>query len=223
MPKAFCITGAVVAILLLLVFGIDLIAAGFPFDRQSLMIDIGMVICSGDVGLHQLGTSSDAQIADCVLSGRAIKYGVQFMPTLAIWQRKNPKQAHFRRPSCRSGWRSFSRPAPSRIRSRNTTTPPTFMRTACSGDPGNFEYLQCLIGVLQKRYVQRQKARPHGAIQGPQREGAAEKGRCQERLGRSDAAGHRRRFWPIRGTPPTLTQMATACGGILKEEGMGSR
>jgi len=49
MPKAFCIIGAVVAILLLLVFGIDL-AAGFPFDRQSITIDIGMVLCSGMLG-----------------------------------------------------------------------------------------------------------------------------------------------------------------------------
>ncbi len=49
MPKAFCITGAVVAILLLLVFGIDL-GIGFPFERQSLLIDIGMVLCSGMLG-----------------------------------------------------------------------------------------------------------------------------------------------------------------------------
>jgi len=49
MPKAFCIAGAVVAILLLLVFGIDL-AAGFPFDRQSKTIDIGMILCSGILG-----------------------------------------------------------------------------------------------------------------------------------------------------------------------------
>ena len=49
MPKAFCITGAVVAILLLIVFGIDL-ASGFPFERQSLLIDIGMVLCSGILG-----------------------------------------------------------------------------------------------------------------------------------------------------------------------------
>jgi hypothetical protein len=49
MPKAFCITGAVVAILLLLVFGIDL-GVGFPFDRQSVLIDIGMVLCSGMLG-----------------------------------------------------------------------------------------------------------------------------------------------------------------------------
>lgn len=49
MPKAFCISGAVVAILLLLVFGIDL-GTGFPFDRQSWLIDIAMVICSGILG-----------------------------------------------------------------------------------------------------------------------------------------------------------------------------
>ncbi|MGO9111250.1 MAG: hypothetical protein ACLP9L_18650 [Thermoguttaceae bacterium] len=49
MPKAFCITGAVVAILLLLVFGIDL-GIGFPFDRQSLLIDIGMVLSSVMLG-----------------------------------------------------------------------------------------------------------------------------------------------------------------------------
>lgn len=45
MPKALCIAGTVVAILLLLVFGIDL-AAGFPFGRENLVIDIGLVLCS---------------------------------------------------------------------------------------------------------------------------------------------------------------------------------
>ena len=52
MPKAFCIAGAVVAILLLLVFGTDL-GIGFPFDRQGwpgVLIDIGMVLCSGMLG-----------------------------------------------------------------------------------------------------------------------------------------------------------------------------
>ncbi len=52
MPKAFCITGAVVAILLLLVFGTDL-AIGYPFDRQgwpSWLIDIAMVLCAGMLG-----------------------------------------------------------------------------------------------------------------------------------------------------------------------------
>jgi hypothetical protein len=47
MPKAFCIAGAVVAILLLVIFGADLIpGVGFPFGGQSMTIDIGMVVCS---------------------------------------------------------------------------------------------------------------------------------------------------------------------------------
>ena len=49
MPKAFCIAGAVVAILLLLVFGTDL-ATTFPFDRQSWLMDICMVLCAGMLG-----------------------------------------------------------------------------------------------------------------------------------------------------------------------------
>ena len=49
MPKAFCIVGAVVAILLLLVFVTDL-GIGLPFDRRSWFIDIAMVLCSGMLG-----------------------------------------------------------------------------------------------------------------------------------------------------------------------------
>jgi hypothetical protein len=49
MAKAFCITGGVVAILLLLVFATDL-AVQVPFGRESSLIDIGMVICSGMLG-----------------------------------------------------------------------------------------------------------------------------------------------------------------------------
>jgi hypothetical protein len=50
MPKAFCIIGAVVAILLLLVFAIDLIPPHIPFGGASMLIDIGMVVCSGMLG-----------------------------------------------------------------------------------------------------------------------------------------------------------------------------
>ena len=49
MPKVFCIAGAVVAILLLLVFGADL-GVKFPFDRQSWLIDVAMVLGSGMLG-----------------------------------------------------------------------------------------------------------------------------------------------------------------------------
>jgi hypothetical protein len=47
MPKALCITGIVVAILLFVVFTLDL-AVGIPFNRASLWImDIAAIICSG--------------------------------------------------------------------------------------------------------------------------------------------------------------------------------
>jgi hypothetical protein len=49
MPKALCLVGAVVAGLLLLVFGFDL-ALGFPFGRASLTMDIGIVVCSLAMG-----------------------------------------------------------------------------------------------------------------------------------------------------------------------------
>jgi len=45
MPKALCIVGTVVAVLMLLVFGLDL-AAGFPFHRGSLTMDVGCVACA---------------------------------------------------------------------------------------------------------------------------------------------------------------------------------
>jgi hypothetical protein len=60
MPKALCISGMVVAVLLLLVFGADL-AMGFPFLRESLVMDIASVVCSLMLGyiswstMRQLG------------------------------------------------------------------------------------------------------------------------------------------------------------------------
>ena len=44
-----CLVGAVVASLLLLIFGLDL-ALGFPFHRVSMVMDIGLVICSLALG-----------------------------------------------------------------------------------------------------------------------------------------------------------------------------
>ncbi|MCE5267843.1 MAG: hypothetical protein LLG00_08150 [Planctomycetaceae bacterium] len=49
MPKALCLVGMVVAVLLLLVFGLDL-AVGFPFGRLSLVMDIGFLLCSAALG-----------------------------------------------------------------------------------------------------------------------------------------------------------------------------
>jgi len=49
MPKALCIVGIVVAVLLLLVFGLDL-AISFPFGRGSLVIDIAFLSCAAGLG-----------------------------------------------------------------------------------------------------------------------------------------------------------------------------
>jgi hypothetical protein len=49
MPKALCLVGAVVAVLLLLVFGFDL-ALRFPFGRISMTMDIGLVFCALALG-----------------------------------------------------------------------------------------------------------------------------------------------------------------------------
>jgi len=45
MPKALCLVGSVVAVLLFLVFGLDLLS-GFPFRRESMTMDIGCLVCS---------------------------------------------------------------------------------------------------------------------------------------------------------------------------------
>ena len=49
MPKALCLVGMVVAVLLLLVFGLDL-ALTFPFHRFSWTMDIGLLLCSLALG-----------------------------------------------------------------------------------------------------------------------------------------------------------------------------
>ncbi len=49
MPKALCIAGTVIAVLLFLVFGLDL-AIKFPFNRASAIMDLAMVACSGILG-----------------------------------------------------------------------------------------------------------------------------------------------------------------------------
>jgi hypothetical protein len=45
MPKAFAISGLIVAICLLLIFGLDL-GMGFPFKTVSKTMDIGFLICA---------------------------------------------------------------------------------------------------------------------------------------------------------------------------------
>lgn len=49
MPKALCLVGSVVAVLLLLVFGLDL-AVGFPFHRANILMDVGCLLCAAALG-----------------------------------------------------------------------------------------------------------------------------------------------------------------------------
>ena len=45
MPKALCLLGMVVAVLMLLVFTMDL-ALGFPFGGASTMMNVGALFCA---------------------------------------------------------------------------------------------------------------------------------------------------------------------------------
>ena len=49
MPKALCIFGIVIAALLLLIFGLDLVI-GVPFGKASVMMDVGTVVVCGLLG-----------------------------------------------------------------------------------------------------------------------------------------------------------------------------
>ncbi len=49
MPKALCIFGTAVAVLLLVIFGLDL-ALGVPFGGGNVIMDIAFIVCSGALG-----------------------------------------------------------------------------------------------------------------------------------------------------------------------------
>ena len=55
MPRAFCLMGLAVALLLFVLFAIDL-AVGIPFGRASLLADIGFVVSSLGLGLISFTT-----------------------------------------------------------------------------------------------------------------------------------------------------------------------
>lgn len=52
MPKALCITGMVVAILVMILFLVDLLApvSLAPFKRASWLMDVVFVLCAGGLG-----------------------------------------------------------------------------------------------------------------------------------------------------------------------------
>ena len=49
MPKVLCMTGMVIAILILLLFVLDL-AVKFPFQRISTTMDVMFVVCAAGLG-----------------------------------------------------------------------------------------------------------------------------------------------------------------------------
>ena len=55
MPKSLCILGMVVAVLLLIVFGLDL-AIGFPFGRMSTVTSVGFLVCAVILGFLSWST-----------------------------------------------------------------------------------------------------------------------------------------------------------------------
>ncbi len=49
MPKVLCMTGMVIAILILVLFSLDL-AVKFPFQRISTLMDVMFVLCASGLG-----------------------------------------------------------------------------------------------------------------------------------------------------------------------------
>jgi hypothetical protein len=49
MPKALCILGLVISVLLFLVFGLDLLTS-IPFGRGAMVMDIGFLVAAAIVG-----------------------------------------------------------------------------------------------------------------------------------------------------------------------------
>ncbi len=49
MPKALCLTGMVIAIVVFLLFLLDLILK-VPFQRANLVMDVVFVLCAGTLG-----------------------------------------------------------------------------------------------------------------------------------------------------------------------------
>jgi hypothetical protein len=60
MAKAFSVFGMVVAIILLLVFGLDL-ALKMPFGRASWIADVGFILCSLMLGYMSWSTYRELQ------------------------------------------------------------------------------------------------------------------------------------------------------------------
>ena len=55
MPKALCILGLVISVLLLVLFGLDL-AIRVPFGREAMVMDVGFLVAAGLLGYISFAT-----------------------------------------------------------------------------------------------------------------------------------------------------------------------
>jgi hypothetical protein len=55
MPKALTVSGMVIAVVLVLMFGLDL-AVAVPFDRASKWMDVSLLICAALLGYMSWST-----------------------------------------------------------------------------------------------------------------------------------------------------------------------
>lgn len=91
--------------------------------------------------------------------------------------------------------------------------------TECvKGDPGNFEYLQCFMTNLQKKYGSAKKLGPMVQFKERGARAAMKKAIAQcdwDEAIQQGVAVLLVNPWDV----PTLTAMATACGGVMNQEG----
>ena len=89
------------------------------------------------------------------------------------------------------------------------------------GDPGNFEYLRCLVSALHKRYVSVKKLGPMVQFKARAEKAALKKAVAQCKWDEALQQGIDALVAnPVGSAPNAGRKWPTACGGILKEEGM---
>ncbi len=90
------------------------------------------------------------------------------------------------------------------------------------GDPGNYEYLRSFMSLLHKKYVSAKKLGPMAGFKARAEKAALKKAIAQCNWDEALQQG----IDALAANPwdaPTLTQMATACGAIFKEEGLADK
>ena len=158
MPKALCLVGTVVAVLLLLVFGFDL-ALRFPFRRVSLTMDIGLVLCSLGLGVYELDHTERAEVRGRCVRGIGLSR-IGFMatdepPETGREPLSRPKRKRLEKVFEVAGKKAAAAAAP------NDFDYVTELLTQCvTGDPGNAIYVRAYIENLQKKYGNNKKGGP---------------------------------------------------------------